>query len=76
MFYNFVSTQDTSLPDELKAFEAGVVAGLGEKGAGVSLRYIRESPPSANLFSSVFRIRLYVHLSAVAWSLELLIIAI
>jgi hypothetical protein len=38
MFYNFVSTQDTSLPDELKAFEAGVVAGLGEKGAGVSLR--------------------------------------
>jgi hypothetical protein len=31
-------TQDTSLPDELKAFEAGVVAGLGEKGAGVSLR--------------------------------------
>jgi hypothetical protein len=34
----FFSTQDTSLPEELKAFEAGVVAGLGEKGAGVSLR--------------------------------------
>jgi formylmethanofuran:tetrahydromethanopterin formyltransferase len=30
--------QDSAVPEDVKAFESLVVEGLGEKGAGVSLR--------------------------------------